>query len=195
MTLHPKAQIIVDHMAATFPSPDPSLSGTDMRALIKERAADLIPSNVEEVASVVDREVPGPLGSIPVRIYRPMGAADDAVLPLVVFFHGGGWVVCDLDSHDGLCRTMANDSGCSVVSVDYRRAPEDRFPAAVEDSYAAFAWLAEHASELQCDPGRVAVAGDSAGGNLAAAVALMARDREGPAINLQLLIYPVIDHT
>lgn len=195
MTLHPTARIIVDQMTATFPPPDASLTGTDMRALIEERAGDVIPSHVEEVASVVDRDVPGPLGPIPVRIYRPMGAADDAMLALVVFFHGGGWVVCDLDSHDGLCRTIANDSGCCVVSVDYRRAPEDRFPAAVEDSYAAFAWLAEHAAELHGDPERVAVAGDSAGGNLAAAVALMARDRKGPAIRLQVLMYPVIDHT
>ena len=194
MTLHPTARIIVDQMTATFPPPDPSLTGTDMRALIKERAGDVMPSGVEEVASALDREVPGPLGPIPVRVYRPTGAAEDTVLPLVVFFHGGGWVVCDLDSHDGLCRTIANDSGCCVVAVDYRRAPEDRFPAAVEDSYAALAWLGEHAAELQCDPGRLAVAGDSAGGNLAAAVALMARDRGGPTIGLQVLMYPVIDH-
>lgn len=194
MTLHPTARIIVDQMTAAFPPPDPSLTGTDMRALIKERAGDVIPSTVEEVASVDDREIPGPLGTVPVRIYRPAGTAPDAVLPLVVFFHGGGWVVCDLDSHDGLCRTIANDSGCSVVAVHYRRAPEDRFPAAVEDCYAAFAWLAEHAGEIGCDPDRVAVVGDSAGGNLAAAVALMARDREGPAIALQVLIYPITDH-
>lgn len=194
MTLHPTARVIVDQMTATFPPPDPSLTGTEMRALIKERAGDVIPASVEEVASVLDRTVPGPVGPIPVRIYRPAGSSADTVLPLVVFFHGGGWVVCDLDSHDGLCRTLANDSGCCVVAVDYRRAPEDRFPVPVEDAYGAFAWLAEHAGEVGCDPDRVAVAGDSAGGNLAAAVALMARDRQGPAIRLQVLMYPVIDH-
>ena len=121
---------------------------------------------------------PGPAGPIPVRIYWPLGATGTP--PLVIYFHGGGWVICDLDSHDGGCRALANETGSVVVSVDYRLAPEHRFPAAAEDSYAATVWAAEHATELGADANRHAVAGDSAGGNLAAVVALMARDRNGP---------------
>lgn len=181
-------------MTATFPQPDPALSGTEMRQLIKEAAGDVIPHTPLPVGDVRDIEAEGPYGSIPLRIYRPLGADPDAVLPLVVFFHGGGWVLCDLDSHDGLCRTLANASGCCLAAVDYRRAPEHRFPIPVEDCYAALTWLAAHADDLGCDAGRIAVAGDSAGGNLAAVVALMARDRSGPTLAAQVLIYPVIDH-
>jgi acetyl esterase len=143
------------------------------------------------VAKVEDREIPGPAGPIPVRIYWPLGAT--GTLPLITYFHGGGWVICDLDSHDGSCRALANETGSVVVSVDYRLAPEHRFPAPAEDSYAAMVWAAEHAAELGADASRHAVAGDSAGGNLAAVVALMARDRNGPALRFQLLVYPVTD--
>jgi acetyl esterase len=129
-----------------------------------------------------------------VRIYWPQAPPAEAdTLPLVVYFHGGGWVICDLDTHDETCRTLANGSGAVVVSVDYRLAPEDRFPAAAEDAYAATVWAAEHAAELGADASRVGVAGDSAGGNLAAVVPLMARDRGGPPLRFQLLIYPVTD--
>ncbi|MDW3215281.1 MAG: alpha/beta hydrolase [Ilumatobacteraceae bacterium] len=194
MTLHPRARAIVDHMAAVFPPPDPSISGTEMRQLIKERAGDVIPDAPEPVGEVADIEADGPNGAIPVRVYRPLDADPDEVLPLVVFFHGGGWVVCDLDSHDGFCRTLTNQSRCCVASVDYRLAPEHRFPVPVEDCYGALTWLARHADELRCDPDRISVAGDSAGGNLAAVVCLMARDRSGPTISSQVLMYPVIDH-
>lgn len=181
-------------MSATFPPPDPTITGTEMRRLIKERAGDVIPDSPEPVGEVTDIEAVGPYGTIPVRIYRPVDADPDEVLPLVVFFHGGGWVVCDLDSHDGLCRTLTNITGCCFASVDYRLAPEHRFPVPVEDCYAALDWLESHAGELRCDPHRIAIAGDSAGGNLAAVVALMARDRSGPSISSQILMYPVIDH-
>jgi acetyl esterase len=192
MPLDPQARQIVDAMAATFPPVDFTRSGTENRRLIKEAAAKVIPEAPEPVAEVYDRTVPGPAGPIPVRVYRPLGA-DDRPLPVVTFFHGGGWVVCDLDSHDGVCRAIANASGCTVVAVDYRLAPEHRFPAGPEDAYAVTVWLGEHAGDVGGDPARLAVTGDSAGGNLAAVVALMARDRGGPRLALQVLIYPVID--
>jgi acetyl esterase len=142
------------------------------------------------VGSVVDRRIPGPAGDIPVRVYTPNGTAP---FPLLVYFHGGGWVLGGIDTHDGTCRSLANGAGCVVVSVDYRLAPEHRYPAAAEDCCAATQWAAAHAAELGADARRVAVGGDSAGGNLAAVVALMARDRGGPALVLQLLIYPATD--
>ena len=183
MPLDPNARVIVDAMAATFPPVDFSRSGTENRRLIKEAAAEVIPHDPEPVGSVVDREIPGPAGPIPVRVYRPLGASDTP-LPVAAFFHGGGWVVCDLDSHDGMCRAICNASGCVVMAVDYRLAPEHKFPVGVEDAYAAVVWLAEHAAEIGGDPSRLAVVGDSAGGNLAAVVALMARDRRGPALGV-----------
>src|SRR4051812_25944685 len=144
----------------------------------------------EEVAAVDDRTVPGPAGDIPVRVYRPAG---DGAQPVLVFFHGGGWVICDLDSHDATCRALANRSGATVVSVDYRLAPEAVFPAAVDDCVAATKWIGEHGGELGVDSSRLAVGGDSAGGNLAAVVAIAARDTGGPPIAFQLLIYPATD--
>ncbi|MEO6124014.1 MAG: alpha/beta hydrolase [Ilumatobacteraceae bacterium] len=194
MTLHPQARIIVDAMAEAFPPPDPSRSGTETRQQIKQAAGDVIATSSEQMASIVDRTVPGPAGDIPIRIYRPFGSDPSDVLPLVVFFHGGGWVVCDLDSHDGLCRDLCNRSGCVWVAVDYRLAPEHRFPVGVEDCYAATSWLVEHADQIGADGRRSAVVGDSAGCNLAAAVALMARDRGAPTLAFQALLYPVIDH-
>jgi acetyl esterase len=143
----------------------------------------------EPVARVDTRVIPGPV-EIPVRVYRPSLAAD---LPVLMYFHGGGFVICNLDSHDRECRSLANASGCVVVSVDYRLAPEHKFPAAVEDAYSTTCYVAEHAAEFGIDPNRIAVAGDSAGGNLAAVVALMARDRKGPSLKFQLLIYPLTD--
>lgn len=144
----------------------------------------------EAVSHVADRAIPGPQGGIPVRIYTPQGRPP---FPVLLYFHGGGWVIGDLDTHDPICRSLAKGGGCVVVSVDYRRAPEHKFPAAAEDCYAATVWAARHASEIGADPARLAVAGDSAGGNLAAVVALMARDRGEPRIVFQLLIYPVTD--
>ena len=132
-------------------------------------------------------------GSIPIRVYRPAGVPDATRLPVLVFFHGGGWVIGDLDTHDTLCRQLTAEAGISVVAVDYRLAPEHKFPAAADDAWAATKWVVEHAAELGVDPGKLAVGGDSAGGNLAAVVALQARDAGGPAITLQALLYPVTD--
>lgn len=144
----------------------------------------------EEVARIQDRTIPGPNGDIAVRMYQPEG---EAPFPLFVYFHGGGWVLGSIESHDMTCRSLANASGCTVVSVDYRLAPEHKFPVPLEDCYAAATYVAEHASEFNGDASRLAVGGDSAGGNLAAAVSLMARDRGGPRIAFQLLVYPVTD--
>jgi acetyl esterase len=143
-----------------------------------------------EVGAVEDRSVPGPDGDVPIRVYRPAG---DGPFGLHVFFHGGGWVIGDLDTHDADCRELCVGAGVVVVAVDYRLAPEHPFPAAPEDCYAATVWAAEHAGELGARPGPISVGGDSAGGNLAAVVSLLARDRGGPEIALQLLVYPVTD--
>jgi len=143
------------------------------------------------VDRVEDRTIPGPAGEIPVRIYRPEGADPK---PIVVYYHGGGWVIGSLETHDDGCRALANAVDAVVVSVDYRLAPEHPFPAPLDDAQAALGWVAEHAEELGGDASRIAVAGDSAGGNLAAVVAQLARDGGGPALCFQLLIYPVTDH-
>ena len=145
----------------------------------------------EPVGKVEDREIPGPEGTIPVRIYTPEGKGP---FPVLVFFHGGGWVIGNIESHDAVCRTLTNTAGCITVSVDYRLAPEYKFPAAPEDCYAATKWVAEKAATFNGDAARVAVGGDSAGGNLAAVVSLMARDRGGPSLVYQLLIYPATDY-
>ena len=132
-------------------------------------------------------------GTAPVRVYRPAGVPDSARLPVLMFFHGGGWVIGDLDTHDTLCRQLTAGAGISVVAVDYRLAPEHKFPAAADDAWSATTWVVDHAAELGVDATKMAVAGDSAGGNLAAVVALQARDAGGPKIALQVLLYPVTD--
>jgi acetyl esterase len=142
------------------------------------------------VAETRDLTMPGPGGPIPLRLYR---SSSRGVLPVLVFFHGGGWVVGDIATHDTVCRHLANRAECAVVSVDYRLAPEHKFPAAVDDAFAATKWVAKNAAALGVDPARLAVGGDSAGGNLAAIVALMARDAGAPRIAYQLLIYPATD--
>ncbi|MFE3773575.1 MULTISPECIES: alpha/beta hydrolase [unclassified Streptomyces] len=190
--LSPRARALVDAMSAGFP--DPARGPLDAAALRRASRAPR-PEPGDGTVTSADRTVPGPPGApaLPVRVYRPDAPAAGP-RPLVVFFHGGGWVLCDLDTHDGLCRRLARRCDAVVVSVDYRRAPEDRFPAAAEDAYAATRWALAHAAELGCDPARVAVAGDSSGGNLAAAVTLLARDRGGPPLAAQLLVYPALDH-
>jgi acetyl esterase len=142
---------------------------------------------------VVDRHIPGPAGPIPVRVYRPYGV--DSPAPGVVYAHGGGFMVGNLDSHDPTCRILAVVSGCVVVAVDYRLAPEHLFPAAVDDMMAAYRWVLAHGGELGIDPTRLAVMGDSAGGNLAAVMAIEARDAGDVAPKLQCLVYPLTDST
>ena len=157
------------------------------------RGRPYLQPDAPEMGELRDLTAPGPHGPIALRLYRPQSVSADAVLPALVYYHGGGWVIGDLDSHDVLCRQLCNASGAAVVSVDYRLAPEHRFPAAVDDAYAAFCWVAANAASMKVDATRLAVGGDSAGGNLAAVVALMARDQGGPKISLQLLIYPATD--
>jgi acetyl esterase len=142
---------------------------------------------------VEDKSLPGPAGDIPARHYRPGGSSGTGPAPLLVFYHGGGWTMGDLDTHDALCRLTCRDAGVHVLSIDYRLAPEHPAPAAIEDAYAAFTWACEHATELGADPGRVAVGGDSAGGTLAAVVCQLTRDAGGPTPVLQWLIYPRTD--
>ena len=145
-----------------------------------------------EVASVRDLSAEGPGGPIKLRHYVPVGSPT-ARLPALVYCHGGGWVMGDLDSHDGVCRHLANRSGCAVVSIDYRLAPEHKFPAAVDDAIAATTWVAGHAADLGIDADRIAVGGDSAGATLAAATCIAAREAGGPRLRHQVLLYPVTD--
>jgi acetyl esterase len=188
MPVHPEAQGLLDALA------EAGLPATEEMTVPNARAATAgflaLQGEPVEVASVLDRTVPGPAGEIPVRVYTPAG---EGPFPVVVYFHGGGWVIGDLEVVDQPCRQLASAAGAIVVSVDYRLAPEHRYPAAFDDSYAATVWVGAHAAEIGGDPARLAVAGDSAGGNLAAAVALAARDRGGPELAAQLLIYPVTD--
>lgn len=154
---------------------------------------DELSAEPEAVWLVQDCEVPRDSGPVRVRVYRPAPPGDGALHPLVVMMHGGGWVRGDLDTHDWSARSLCNAAPAVVVAVDYRRSPEHRFPAALDDTYAVVSWASENAVMLGADPGRVVVAGDSAGGNLAAAVAMLGRDRQGPAIAGQILLYPALD--
>lgn len=160
------------------------------RAAAKERTANT-PRELEDVASIRDTEVPGPGGDLPVRIYTPSEGDNHS---LIMWFHGGGWVIGDLDNEDPACRVIANATNSVIVSIDYRLSPDVRFPEPVEDCYAGLLWAHSNAAELGVDPARIGVAGTSAGGNLSAAVCLMARDRNGPVISHQVLFCPVIDH-
>jgi len=175
---------LIDELESGVAPPSSTLSVATGRALLKELPAV---KNPEPVGSVTDLAIQGPAGEVPLRIYAPEG---EGPFPLLVYLHGGGWVRGSLDAYDGLCRLLTNEANCVVVSVDYRRAPEHPFPAGLEDCYAATTWAAENAADLQGDPERMAVGGDSAGGNLTAAVTLTARDRDGPVIDHQFLVYP-----
>jgi acetyl esterase len=189
MPLHPQARAVLERLdSGALPdlsSVPPELMRQGFAALLRESGEP------EAVAKVENTVFPGPAGEIPVRVYRPEVAGK---LPLLVYYHGGGFVICDLDTHDGVCRQLANRARCAVVSVDYRLAPEAKFPAGPEDCYAAARHAADHAAELGVDGRRIAVGGDSAGGNLAVVVALMARCRGGPSLRHQLLVYPVTNH-
>jgi acetyl esterase len=189
MPLDPQARFVLDQIAAQGGMNMSQLSPDEARKAFEQLRLPIPP---EPVAEIENRTIPGVAGALPVRIYRAEGTATPS--PAVVFFHGGGWVIGDLESHDNFCRALANRTQVVVVAVDYRLAPEHRYPAAAEDCYAAARWVAEHGAEIGVDGARIAVAGDSAGGNLSAAVALMARDRGGPILRHQVLVYPVADH-
>jgi acetyl esterase len=193
--LHPQARALLDLMEARRVPPTHTLSPADARALYRDRRAYTQPAP-PVVGAVRALLADGPAGPIPLRLYRPLESAADTArgaLPVLVYFHGGGWVIGDLDTHDTLCRQLANGSGCAVVAVDYRMGPEHRFPAAVDDCIAATRWVQDQAGRLGLDARRLAVGGDSAGGNLAAVVSIAARDAGAPSIAWQLLIYPATD--
>lgn len=156
-----------------------------------EKRSQTTPKLNDPVAKVENRMISGPAGQVPVRVYTPKGTGP---FPIVVFIHGGGWVVGSLETVDDLCRSICSRAGAAVVSVDYRLAPEHKFPAPVEDCFAVLQWCAKNGAEIQGDGKRLAVAGDSAGGNLSAAVSLYSRDKGGPKVALQVLIYPVTNH-
>ncbi|MGZ5180726.1 MAG: alpha/beta hydrolase [Ramlibacter sp.] len=190
--LHPQARALLRLIAEKGIPPTHTLPVAQAREyyLVRRAVTQPAPPDVAEVRAL---QAEGPAGPIPLRLYRPAGSSAGQALPVLVYFHGGGWVIGDLDTHDTLCRELANGSGCAVVAVDYRMGPEHRFPAAVDDVLAATRWVHANAAALGLDPGRLAVGGDSAGGNLAAVVALAARDQGGLPIAFQLLIYPATD--
>ena len=186
MPFDPQARAVMDQVAALGLPPAHTVSPQEARANAKSRPRPIGP----DVAKVEDREIPGPDSQVPVRIYTPIG---DGLFPCLVWFHGGCCVVGDLDSADSTARHLTVGAGCVVVSIDYRLAPETKFPGPAEDCYAATSWVFENASGLGILADRIAVGGDSSGGNLAAAVCLMIKDRGGPNLAMQLLVYPVTD--
>ena len=190
MPLHPQAQAFIDTLDALQRPPISELTV----AAAREGLKGLLPPSDEAVGAIDEFDIPGGDGQpVRARAYTPRDAREGP-LPLLVWLHGGGWVAGDLDHHDATCRALANASGCKIVAIDYRLAPEHKFPAGLQDCHAAIRWLAAHGGDLGIDPRRIAIAGDSAGGNLAAAVTLMARDRGGPSLAFQLLVYPVTHH-
>ncbi|GIX49325.1 MAG: esterase [Candidatus Tectimicrobiota bacterium] len=184
MPLDPQARQVLEQLAALGLPPAHTVTPEEARRNMKARPRAAGP----DVAKVETRLLPGPAGPLPVRLYTPPGRGP---FPVLMWFHGGGWVVGDLDTADPTARHLCVGAGCVVVSVDYRLAPEAKFPAAAEDCYAATCWVAQHAAEIGGEAERIAVGGDSAGGNLATVVALMARDRGTPSLVFQLLVYPV----
>ncbi|MBI3303984.1 MAG: alpha/beta hydrolase [Deltaproteobacteria bacterium] len=188
MPLDPQAKAFLDQITAAGAPPLNALPVAEARQALRALFAT---GELEPVHKVEDRQIPGPDGNLPVRIYTPEG---NGPLPVLVYFHGGGWVLGDLETHDSPCRALANAAGCMVIAADYRLAPEHKFPAAPEDCYAATKWVVLNAAAMGGDPTRIAVGGDSAGGNLAAAVALMAGDRGAPSLVYQLLVYPVTNY-
>lgn len=185
--LHPQMAAVLDQ----FKDAPPLDVTTDDIAHVRSLMASMtLPAPAEPLHEVRDLRIPGPTGDIPARLYRPQ---DKPAAPVMVYFHGGGWVIGSIDSHDALCRHLALMTGINVVSVNYRLAPEHVFPAALDDCWAATQWVAAHADSLQCDGAQLMVAGDSAGGNLALATSLKAKAAGWQGIRQQLLLYPVID--
>lgn len=183
MPLDPAAKFVCD-IVSSLPAPWEMATPTEARAAAKANPRDRF---VTSVHNIENRSIPGPHGDIPVRVYRPESSAP---LPVVMYFHGGGWVICDLDTHDSVCRDIAFLANAVVVSVDYRMAPEHKFPIPVDDCLAATKWTATNAASFGGNPARLAVAGDSAGGNLATVVAMRIRDEGGPTLSFQGLVYP-----
>lgn len=192
--LHPQARALLDLIEQSGLPPTHALTPEQARKVYREHRAFSQPE-APAVGHVRDLMAEGPHGAIPLRLYQPLIPMDEGTdrLPALVFLHGGGWTIGDIETYDTFCRQLANGAGCAVVSVDYRLAPEHRFPAAVDDSIAAVRWIHAHADALGIDAARIAVGGDSAGGNLAAVVAIDARDNGGPRLAFQLLIYPATD--
>jgi acetyl esterase/lipase len=189
MPLDPQAQAFLEQLAAAGDPPLHELSVAEARQVIV--ALFGTQGDPEPVGAVEERTIPGADGEMPTRIYIPYGTGP---FPVLVYFHGGGWVIGDLVAYDATCRALTNAAGCLVVAMEYRLAPEHKFPAAPEDCYAAICWVAANAVAIGGDPRRIAIGGDSAGGNLTAVVAQMARDRGGPALVYQLLVYPVTNY-
>jgi acetyl esterase len=193
VTLDPDAAAVFAAFQDAGRPPFETVSPTEARELYLKGSVVTRPEP-PELKSVKPLTIPSPAGPIPARIYTPTSLRKtDGLAPCLVFFHGGGWVIGDLDSHDVVCRKLADAGELIVISVDYRLAPEHKYPAAVDDAIAATAWIAGHAAALGIDASRLIVGGDSAGGNLAAVVAIAARDGNGPAIAGQVLIYPATD--
>ena len=191
--LHPHAKALLDLMIERGVPPTHTLSPADARSFYRERRTVTQPEP-PPIAEVRDLSAAGPHGAVALRLYHPQPAAQRKnAPPVLVYFHGGGWVIGDLDTHDTLCRELAIASGCAVVAVDYRMGPEHRFPVAVDDCIAATRWVRDHAVELGVDATRMAVGGDSAGGNLATVVAIALRDAGDLPLRFQLLIYPATD--
>ena len=191
MPIDPIAAGLLQQMAEQAMPPLNEMSPADAR--VAAEGFRQLAGEPEDVADVTDRSIPGPGGDLPVRVYTPAGAGSGP-LPCLVYYHGGGWVLGDIIGTDTICRAVANRAGCKVVSVEYRLAPEFKFPAPFHDCYAALEWVAANSESIGVDASRLAVGGDSAGGNLAAAVALKARDANGPDLRMQLLVYPVTSH-
>src|SRR4051812_9943795 len=185
MSVHPQVQMLLERVARSPLPPYHTVSPFVARRIYRDTRAALAPGR-PDVAEVRLLAFP----NYALRVYRPVGGE---VLPALVYFHGGGWTIGDLDTHDVLCRQLANGARCAVFSVEYRKAPESPFPAAVDDCLQATRFIASHADKLSIDKNRIAVGGDSAGGNLAAVVAILARDAGSPALAFQLLIYPATD--
>jgi len=199
MALDPQVAAVLEAAAKAGRPLMHTLSPPEARQMFRDTRVPLQPAP-PSMAKVENLTAKTEQGDIPLRHFRPHGHADNELIPALVYYHGGGWVIGDLDTHDVTCRQLAEAAGCAVVSVNYRKAPEHRFPAAIDDAFAAAGWLAAQGGDLRIDGHRLAVGGDSAGGSLAAIVALMARDaleagRNAPAFRLQLLIYPATDMT